>query len=500
DQLDYTPALHVFGQVNDLLDPTNAAGTTDVGGYSQSPIPTTLSASYLASTGAPSQNPASAPLSAEDDLAGGGFGGGGGGSGGSTGGGNTETPATPSNPAADSTGDGGSGDEATLEIDIFQVTQDPNKQPPAANDRTIAESNTNTGQNQKQLLNADKMAQNAPLKLKFPGGQAPANASAPSDANTEGGLGISITVIDPQWLGVPPERLTLSLVRKVTPINVINSTAGLRGAQALEAQRDLVYLNEIRANPSVFGMQPRGNLVIQVTPQMIAEHALGKNLETPLLSASELSFGAKTINGTGYQISLKVLAEQGINIIKNEEVIAAVKQYAVDNPEAAFRVNAWLNAQSVELETMIVGQVPAEAVSSMAVNGRTYLIVSKGARVVGYIGIGVTVLDLSVAGYQAYESGNPRVFTDKALKTAGGLAGAIGGAKIGAAAGTVLGIETGPGAIVFGLIGMVGGAILGEEAMSRAIEHIENFEPPNDPKAFKRRMQATLLQLPVSGD
>lgn len=86
--------------------------------------------------------------------------------------------------------------------------------------------------------------------------------------------------------------------------------------------------------------------------------------------------------------------------------------------------------------------------------------VVKYARVVQVVGIAFTAYDVGVAADQSFKTKSIRPIEKEVVRQIGGWGGAIAGMKLGAAAGALVGMETGPGTIITGLIGgIVFGAI-----------------------------------------
>lgn len=83
---------------------------------------------------------------------------------------------------------------------------------------------------------------------------------------------------------------------------------------------------------------------------------------------------------------------------------------------------------------------------------------TRGARVVQVTGIVFTAYDLEQASEKSLKNGSVKPITAEVIRQAGGWGMAVAGAKIGTAAGAAVGIETGPGAV---LTGLVGGIIFG---------------------------------------
>lgn len=112
---------------------------------------------------------------------------------------------------------------------------------------------------------------------------------------------------------------------------------------------------------------------------------------------------------------------------------------------------------NIDKEALLAGKVPAKAVF----NERS-LAVTKGmmqaGRVVQVFGIGFTAYDLSKASKKSLETGSMKPISAEVVRQAGGWGSAVAGMKIGAATGAALGVETGPGAL---LTGLVGGIVFG---------------------------------------
>jgi hypothetical protein len=92
------------------------------------------------------------------------------------------------------------------------------------------------------------------------------------------------------------------------------------------------------------------------------------------------------------------------------------------------------------------------------------------ARVVGRIGRAFTVVgvlftayDLKQAGERSCAQHSIKPVAAEVVRQIGGWGGAAAGAKIGAVLGAACGIETGPGAIVFGGLGYFGADLIADQ-------------------------------------
>ncbi|MDR2474394.1 MAG: glycine zipper family protein, partial [Bacteroidales bacterium] len=197
-----------------------------------------------------------------------------------------------------------------------------------------------------------------------------------------------------------------------------------------------------------FGMQsPNPNSMIT-----IGEHAGGFN-QSKYLSASSLPKGAPNISGSPQYIDINKALKAGCRIYSPEEIVADLKKLQSESPtsEVKARLGKVINAvANIERETLIEGNIPAEAIMS-----KTSMNLTKGLRVVNIIGIGFSAYRVEQASELSIKERSVKPIAAQTIREAGGWGMAIVGAKIGAVAGAAIGIETGPGAIITGLIGSV---------------------------------------------
>jgi hypothetical protein len=108
-----------------------------------------------------------------------------------------------------------------------------------------------------------------------------------------------------------------------------------------------------------------------------------------------------------------------------------------------------------------VGRIPSRAISAMAPETElAWMQAVRGIRVAGGILIVYGAYKSADRIVKASRCERPRVAVQEAGSWAGAFAGAWIVGKAFAAGGALLGVETGPGAVVFGLVGgLVGGAI-----------------------------------------
>jgi RHS repeat-associated protein len=226
-------------------------------------------------------------------------------------------------------------------------------------------------------------------------------------------------------------------------------------------------LNEreyLEANPEKFGIYPRD----PSSNVSLGEHALGNN-NSRYISASRLPSGAENINGRPVWIDVEKFEAAGGKVHRFEQIVEDLERMAQKDPSLVDRIRTWKkNQPNVEAEVLLEGKVPASAVKS-----KLSMNLTRGFRVVGYIGIAVSAYDVGNAAMKSMETGSPRPILAEGVRQVGGWGGAIAGAKIGAVIGGALGVETGPGLIVTGAIGSIVGGVAGYYGASWIAKYIE---------------------------
>ncbi|WP_333901411.1 hypothetical protein [Enterobacter wuhouensis] len=114
--------------------------------------------------------------------------------------------------------------------------------------------------------------------------------------------------------------------------------------------------------------------------------------------------------------------------------------------------------RDIDKEVLLHGEkIPATAIFTPETLKYTRYF-TRSARVVQVTGIVFTAYDLEQATEKSLKNGSVKPITAELIRQAGGWGMAVAGAKIGTVAGAAVGIETGPGAV---LTGLVGGIIFG---------------------------------------
>ncbi|WP_160077495.1 glycine zipper family protein [Pseudomonas sp. 8AS] len=205
-------------------------------------------------------------------------------------------------------------------------------------------------------------------------------------------------------------------------------------------QMNLTPLQELsELNPERYGMQPKG----PNAPYTVAEHVMGegKNISQYISTSSIFPQGSPRFDGRSIFIDIHKAQQAGARLVSTEEILRDLAAYKAQHPHLAKRIDKISSyVRDIDKEVLVHGKkVPASAIFTPESLKTTKGIV-KGARVVQVLGIAFTAYDLTTA-------------TQESIRQAGGWGAAWAGFKVGGAAGAALGFETGPGAIVTGLIG-----------------------------------------------
>ena len=195
----------------------------------------------------------------------------------------------------------------------------------------------------------------------------------------------------------------------------------------------------------------------------VAEHVMGKELVTSFASVSDnFPHGANRFEGKTVYIDIAAAKRSGARLISPREIRIALEDYERQFPHLKKRVATIKNYSEVlDREHLIQPnpRVPPSGVFTQRGLALTLGIV-KYARVVQVVGIGFTAYDVGVAADQSFKTKSIRPIEKELVRQIGGWGGAIAGMKMGATAGALVGMETGPGTIITGLIGgIVFGAI-----------------------------------------
>ncbi|MCP8463991.1 glycine zipper family protein [Pseudomonas sp. ZM23] len=217
----------------------------------------------------------------------------------------------------------------------------------------------------------------------------------------------------------------------------------------------LQQLSEL--NPERYGMLPKD----PVAPYSVAEHVMGggKNISPYISTSSIFPEGSPRFDGRSIFIDISKARQAGLRLISTQEILVELEQYKTTNPHLAKRVDKIASyVRDIDKEVLVQGKkVPASAIFNKDSLKFTQS-VARTARVVQVVGIVFTAYDITQASRESVRLGNAKPITAELVRQAGGWGAAWAGLKMGGAVGAAVGIETGPGAV---LTGLVGGIVFG---------------------------------------
>lgn len=219
----------------------------------------------------------------------------------------------------------------------------------------------------------------------------------------------------------------------------------------------LQQLSEL--HPEKYGMMPKG----PAAPYSIAEHVMGggKNVSPYISTSSIFPGGSPRFDGRDIFIDIQKAQQSGLRLISTEEILDELAKYKAQNPHLAKRIDKISNyVRDIDQEVLIHGEkVPSSAIFNKE-SLKIAQTAAKAGRVIQVVGIVFTAYDVVQASNESIRVGNAKPITAELIRQAGGWGAAWAGFKIGAATGAAVGIETGPGAVISGLVGgiIVGGA------------------------------------------
>ena len=207
--------------------------------------------------------------------------------------------------------------------------------------------------------------------------------------------------------------------------------------------------------PEKYGLMPKDF----GAPTGVAEHVMGNN-KSPYVSASSIfPQGSPRFEGREIFIDIEKAKASGARLVSTEQILISLHEYKAANPHLAKRIDTITNyVREIDKEVLIHGEkVPAKAVFNPG-SLKTTTMVVRTARVVQVLGIVLTAYDLEQASEKSFQAKSVKPITAEVIRQAGGWGGAVAGFKVGGVIGAGVGIETGPGAI---LTGIVGGIVFG---------------------------------------
>lgn len=258
-----------------------------------------------------------------------------------------------------------------------------------------------------------------------------------------GDLGPSLRTEDRPATTVPGRAFFFVLADEIDPfrrklVRKVVFPAGLQGNTALVEQI---------VNPARHGF----SAIDPASKVSVGRHVLGRT-DSRFVSASERLMGSPRFAGQRLWIDADKVRQGGGRIVEGAEIVADLDRIAAKSAKhpAFIEYIAEIKRKAVliDREVLIEGGVAPNAVKGAAAMGMT-----RGLQFVQGVGIVITAYDLSAAADRSITQHSVKPLAAETLRQAGGWGAAVAGMKVGALAGGLVGIETGPGAVVTAAVG-----------------------------------------------
>jgi hypothetical protein len=234
---------------------------------------------------------------------------------------------------------------------------------------------------------------------------------------------------------------------------------------AEEASRAVGKPLKVFPNPERFGFRataPDGALPI-------GRHAMGLK-PSPYLSSSARPFGATRFTGTPFWIDLDKAKAAGATLHETSEILADLERIGAKaaTPDDAAKVARIRGLVIADKELLLKGAVPAAAVK-----GPAAMALTRGLQGVQVVGFAMSAVNLASATEESISTSSSKPIAAELVRQVGGWGSAWAGMKLGAACGAMVGIETGPGAVVTAAAGSIVGGVAGYFGFDWIADHID---------------------------
>lgn len=222
----------------------------------------------------------------------------------------------------------------------------------------------------------------------------------------------------------------------------------------------------VMPNPELFGL----HATAPSSPVSMGRHAMGMK-PSPFSSASTHVAGAPRFSGNRFWIDVGKAEAAGASFHNTQEILDDLDRIArkMKTPQDLARVEQIKELVKLDREVLVKGPVPAAAVK-----GATSMAITRSLQGVQIVGFVVTAVDLTNATQKSVQQNSVKPIAAEGIRQAGGWTMAWAGAKLGAAGGALVGIETGPGALITGAVGAVVGGVAGYWGFDWIADHIDS--------------------------
>jgi LysM domain len=233
---------------------------------------------------------------------------------------------------------------------------------------------------------------------------------------------------------------------------------------AADAARQAGRPLAVFANPQRYGFTPSS----PDSPLSIGRHAMGMK-PSPYISASKGFLGAARFTGSPFWIDVQAARAAGATLHDTGEILADLDRIAAKGARAVDQAHVDRIKQLVmaDREVLLKGSVPATAVKGVGAMAATRAL--QGVQIVGFA---MTAVNLTHAAEQSVNERSVKPIAAESVRQVGGWASAWVGIKLGAAGGAMVGIETGPGALVTAAVGSIVFGVAGYFGFDWIADHI----------------------------
>jgi hypothetical protein len=233
---------------------------------------------------------------------------------------------------------------------------------------------------------------------------------------------------------------------------------------AAQAGRALGRPLPLFPNPERFGFVATDSK----TPLSIGRHAMGIK-PSPFVSASSKTLGARRFTGSPFWIDTAKAQAAGATLHTTTDVLADLDRILARAASAQDRakIERIKSLVAADAEVLLRGPIPPSAVK-----GAGAMALTRGLQGVQIIGFAMTAVNMAHATEESFRLQSPRPISAEAIRQIGGWTAAWAGMKLGAAGGALMGIESGPGAVLTGAIGGMAGGVAGYFGFDWIADHI----------------------------
>ena len=321
-----------------------------------------------------------------------------------------------------------------------------------------------------QLINPNRILVGQRLQLRdaliVPGAMAASAAARAAAAVAQVQIGPAPQEMQYKPSVIPARGYFFVLADEVNPLRrTVVRRVMVNPVLAEELARRVGWPIPVVPNPQRFGFQPTGP-ESKLPP---GRHATAMK-PSPYSSASNSPLGSSRIWGSRFWIDVDKAQAAGATFHETDEILADLDRIAKKTVKSAdaLRIEQVKQLVKADAEVLVKGYVPPSAVSGAASMGIRRAV--QGVQVVGFV---MTAADINAAVGKSVQKQSVKPIAAEGIRQAGGWATAWAGMKLGAAGGALLGIETGPGAIVTGAVGAIVGGTAGYFGFDWIADHID---------------------------